>query len=131
MDLLENISGTYYSSEIDEKTGFGNEFLLKIAKTEQGKYEFFFEMATIGAFGKMGETWKGYGYPRGDHIALIINEQINWVEDNISNQRTESNETLHNPLPIELFPHQDTVAIFHKKLDKLIKLKRLEDVETK
>ncbi len=127
MDLLEDIEGSYYSSEIDPDSGFGNEFTLKIHKNTQSKYEFEFEMATLGAFGKMGETWKGYGYPRGDHIALIINEQINWVEDNITNERTQSNETLHNPLPIELFPHQDMVAIFHKKLDKLIKLRRLEE----
>jgi hypothetical protein len=83
-------------------------------------------MATIGPFGKMGETWEGIGVSRGDHLALVIEKQSNWVEDkDKKNQVSDSENTLQS-LPIELYPHEDNVAIFHKKIDKLIVLKPLE-----
>ena len=126
MELLDEILGKYKYSEIDAQSGFGNEFLLDIRQDEEGKIRFSFEMATIGVFGKMGETWKGKGVSRGDHLALIIEEQINWVE-NDDGQRTESTDEKLDTLPIELYPHFDTVAIYHKKLEKIIQLKKAED----
>ncbi len=86
-------------------------------------------MSTFGQFGKMGETWKGTGIARGDHIALIIEEHINWIEDHQKNQRTESSEKVKNALPIELFPFNDDVVIFHKKIDKIITLKKVTDTK--
>ncbi len=125
--MLQNIVGKYSFKEIDKQTGFGNEYQLSIEKTNNGKYIFEFNMSTFGQFGKMGETWKGTGIARGDHIALIIEEHINWIEDNQKNQRTESSEKVKNALPIELFPFNDDVVIFHKKIDKIITLKKIND----
>ncbi len=127
MNLLEDITGQYRHQEIDEQTGFGNEFWLKIDKNDDGKLKFTFEMATVGQFGKIGETWKGKGISRGDHLALIIEEQINWVENSNEKQRVESKDETLNTLPIELYPHFDKVAIFHKKLDKIITLQKIDN----
>ncbi len=124
MNMLHDISGKYTFKEIDKQTGFGNEYILKIKKTEQNKYVFEFNMSTFGEFGKMGETWKGTGIARGDHVALIIEEHINWIEEQDHEQRIESNEKVKNALPIELFPFNDDVVIFHKKIDKIITLKK-------
>jgi len=125
-EIFDQVVGKYEKKEIDKETGFGNEFFLDLYKENDNKLGFSFTMTTIAKFGKIGETWEGYGIFRGDHFALIIEKQDSWVE-NPEGNRVNNEEETKETLPIELYPHSDIVAIFHKKINRIIELKKIND----
>ena len=83
-------------------------------------------MTTVGKFGRMGETWQGRGFFRGDHFALIIEKQNSWVE-NADGQRIDNEIETKETLPIELYPHFGVVAVFHKKINRIVTLDRANE----
>ncbi len=124
-ELINEILGKYEKKEIDQENNFGNEFFLTLEKDQQGQLRFVFTMTTVGQFGRMGETWEGKGFFRGDHFALVIERENQWVENTKGekvNNETQTKETL----PIELYPHFGVVAIFHKKLNRIVTLDKTE-----
>ncbi len=123
-EIIEQIVGKYEKKEIDPDTGFGNEFFLDLEKNTDEQLRFIFTMTTVGGFGRMGETWEGTGVFRGDHFALIIEKQDSWVE-NTDGSRIDNEITTKETLPIELYPHFGVVAIFHKKINRIVTLDKI------
>ncbi len=123
-EIIDQIIGRYEKKEIDETTGFGNEFFLDLDRNENEKLRFTFTMTTVGKFGRMGETWEGSGIFRGDHFALIIEKQNTWVE-NPQGVRVDNETETKETLPIELYPHFGVVAVFHKKINRIVTLDKI------
>ena len=125
-EIIDQITGKYEKKEIDEESGFGNEFFLDLEKDSNKRLRFVFTMTTVGKFGRMGETWEGSGIFRGDHFALIIEKQNSWVE-NTNGQRVDNEVQTKETLPIELYPHFGVVAVFHKKINRIVTLDKMQD----
>jgi len=123
--LLEDIIGKYYKKEIDKETGFGTEFFLEVEEAEEGRLKFVFEMDTLGEFGKIGETWRGTGISRGDHLLFVVQQQENWVQN--GDERIGNEVEQQDILPIEAFPHFGKIVIYHKKINKLVTLDKKEE----
>ncbi len=124
-EIIDQIIGKYEKKEINEESGFGNEFFLDLEKDNNKHLRFVFTMTTVGKFGRMGETWEGNGIFRGDHFALIIEKQNSWVE-NTQGQRVDNEVKTKETLPIELYPHFGVVAVFHKKINRIVTLDKMQ-----
>jgi hypothetical protein len=121
MTELNEIFGTYKTSEKDKNSKFSNNFILKLYE-KQDAIHFDFIMITSGDFGKIGKDWYGKGIFRNDHFALIIEQERDWTYTKSDDKTTEYKIEKHESLPIEIYTEESKVIIYHKYLNKYISL---------
>lgn len=124
MDLTK-IYGDYYLKEEDDSI-FTNEFFLTLQPTKDGKSSFFLEMITSGVFGKLGRTWLGTGVFRSDHFAMIIKRELDWVLTGDSDEKTTKENEQFETLPLEIYPYEKEIILYHKKIEKKLHFKRVK-----
>ncbi len=123
MDLTQ-IYGNYYFIEEDDSI-FTNEFFLNIFPFSENKIKFDLEMVTNGGFGKIGKNWLGIGVFRSDHFAMIIEKELDWAFTNKDASKTIFENKHFESLPLEIYPYEKQLILYHKKIDKKIHLKKI------
>lgn len=126
MNNIEQIIGTYKAHEYDIKSPFWNNFVLNIFKKENQIF-FTFEMTTEGAVGKIGKVWEGRGFLRADHLALVIDYEIDWIFTSDDNQISEHRTPKNESLPVEIYTVSDSIIVYHKYIDRYIELKKINE----
>jgi len=125
MDLTK-IYGKYYFKEIDDNSEFNNEFYLNLFSNDDDKIKFDLEMITNGSFGKIGRTWIGAGVFRADHFAMIIEKELDWILMTKDKERTVSENIYFKTLPIEIYPYEKKLILYHKKIDKQLHFTKIK-----
>jgi len=126
--IPEETFGTYKAVEKDSDSEFFNEFELKIFRVKD-EIKFILIMTTNGNFGTIGKDWLGKGIYRNDHLALIIETEIDWTYLNEDHEKSIYEREKHESLPIEIYTDQGIAVIYHKSIDNFIELKKVEDSE--
>jgi len=124
MDLTK-IYGKYYFKEEDDSE-FNNEFFLNLFSNEDDKIKFDLEMITNGDFGKIGKTWTGTGVFRLDHFAMIIEKELDWIIMTKDKDLTVNENVYFKTLPIEIYPYEKKLILYHKKIDKQLHFTKVE-----
>ncbi len=125
MDLTK-IYGEYSFKEEDDSE-FRNEFFLKLFSINNDKIKFELEMITNGSFGKIGRTWLGAGIFRADHFAMIIEKELDWILLAKDKDKTVNENNLFKSLPLEIYPYEKKLILYHKKIDKQLHFKKIEN----
>lgn len=124
----EETFGTYKTIIKDvNNSEFFNEFELKIYE-KNSEIKFKLVMTTNGEFGTIGQDWLGKGVFRNDHLALIIEKEVDWTFLKDDNEKVSYEKEKYEPLPIEIYTEQGIVIIYHKSIDSFIELQR-ENIE--
>ena len=123
---IDDILGTYKATEKLGDLPFHNEFLLKIYR-ENEKIKFNLKMTTNGEFGIVGKTWIGSGVYRFPHISLIIEKEKDWIFDEEKNETVTYERDKKEALPVEIYTDNAYVVIYHKVIDRLVTLYKIDE----
>ncbi len=122
--MNSKLKGKYYSQILDEKSGMYNEYIFEI-QGDKKPLKFSLDMSTVSGKGTMGIRWEGNLIDRGDHFAIIIRKEIDWVKTplrKIVSHQKEKNDSAK----IEIYPDEEKILIYHKSFPKLLVLHKIE-----
>ena len=121
---METSRDKYYAQIFDNSPDFYNEYVFEIIKEENNTH-FLLEMSTISKKGTFGITWEGRLVNRGDHFAIIIQQETDWVKTH-NTKKITYRKPKKDIAQVQIYPEYNKLLLYHRTFPKIIELYKID-----